>query len=64
MRFAAAAAESDVGKNVSQTDLARRMSVSSQSVSRYISGQQDVSLWRLHAIADALGVRVRDLFKE
>ncbi|MBO5591380.1 MAG: helix-turn-helix transcriptional regulator, partial [Prevotella sp.] len=38
--MAATAAESDVGKNVSQTELARRMSVSTQSVSRYVSGQQ------------------------
>jgi len=52
-----------VGKNVNSVELARRLGISSQSVSQFVSGRTDPSLWRLHTIADALGVRVRDLFE-
>ena len=49
-------------KNVTCVELARRVGITPQSMSRFVNGQKDPSLWRLHTIADALGVRVRDLF--
>ena len=51
-----------MGKNVNCTQLADKVGVSYQAMSKFISGKKDPSLWRLHTIADALGVRVRDLF--
>ena len=45
-------------------ELAKRVGISPQAMSQFVNGQKDPSLWRLHTIADALGVRVRDLFRE
>jgi DNA-binding XRE family transcriptional regulator len=53
---------SDVEKNVSCGELAQKLGITHQAMSKFISGQKAPSLWRLHTIADALGVRVRDLF--
>ena len=64
VRLAVATAACDVGKNVSATALARRIGVSPQAMSKFISGRCDPSLERLHQIADALDVRVRDLFRD
>ena len=47
---------------MSCVELAQRVGISHQAMSQFISGQKDPSLWRLHTIADALEVRVRDLF--
>ncbi|MBQ6379633.1 MAG: helix-turn-helix domain-containing protein [Prevotella sp.] len=44
--------------------MAQRIDVSPQAMCQFVNGQVDPSLWRLHTIADALGVRVRDLFRE
>jgi DNA-binding XRE family transcriptional regulator len=52
-----------VGKNVNCTDLAEKLGVSPQAISQFVNGIVDPSLWRLHTIADALGVKVKDLFK-
>ena len=49
---------------VSAAELGRRLGVSRQAVSTVLNGHTDITLTHLHAIADALGVRVRDLFKE
>ena len=45
-------------------ELAERVGVSAQAMGQFISGQEDPSFYRLHTIADALGVRVRELFVE
>ena len=44
-------------------ELAERVGVSAQAMGQFISGQKDPSLYRLHTIADALGVRVRELLE-
>ena len=59
---AAPAAESDVGKNVSQKELAERLDVSESMVSQWLSRKREPSLERLHEIASALGVLVSELF--
>ena len=61
--IAATAAKSDVEKNVNSVDLAKRLGISPQAMSQFANGTTDPSLYRLHTIADALGVRVRELFK-
>ena len=43
-------------------ELARRIGVSEQLIGRYVNRRADPSLLRLHQIADALHVRVKDLF--
>jgi DNA-binding XRE family transcriptional regulator len=43
-------------------ELAQLVGISHQAMSKFISGQKDPSLWRLHTIADALGVYVSELF--
>ena len=53
-----------MGKNVSGVELAQRVGVTPQAMRKFLNGQKEPSLWRLHTIADALGVRVRYLFKE
>ena len=53
-----------MGKNLSDGDLAQLISVSRQTVNNWINGRQDITVSRLHEVADALGVRVRDLFDE
>ena len=45
-------------------ELAERVGVSAQAMGQFLCGQRDPSLYRLHTIANALGVRVRDLFAE
>ena len=49
---------------LSQTALARRLSVSSQQVQKYEAGQNRISASRLNDIAMALGVAPGDLFPE
>ncbi|MBO5592428.1 MAG: helix-turn-helix transcriptional regulator, partial [Prevotella sp.] len=49
--MAATAAESDVGKNVSQKELAERLDVSESMVSQWLSRKREPSLERLHEIA-------------
>jgi len=46
-----------IAKGVSQTELARRMGVSKQVISRYESDYQTVSIARLQEILDAIGVK-------
>ncbi len=43
-------------------ELALRVGISEQQIGKYVNGRADPSLLRLHQIADALGVRVKDLF--
>ena len=62
VRIAATAAESDVGKNVSQKELAERLDVSESMVSQWLSRKREPSLERLHEIASAFGVLVSELF--
>lgn len=47
---------------MSDEKLAELIGVSRQTVNYWINGQRDVTLSRLHEVADVLGVRVRDLF--
>ena len=49
---------------MSDAELARQMEVSRQAVNNWINGRRDVTVGRLHEVADVLGVRVRDLFDE
>ncbi len=44
--------------------LASQIGVSRQAVNYWINGQRDILVSRLHEVADALNVRVRDLFDE
>ena len=60
--IAAAAAEGDEGKNVSNTELSERLGITPQAVGQFVNGEVDPSLWRLHTIAEVLDVRVKDLF--
>ena len=62
--IAAEPATSDEQKNVSDAQLANLVGVTRQTVNNIINGHSDPHLSRLHAIAEALGVRVRDLFCE
>ena len=43
-------------------ELARRIGVSEQQIGKYVNQREQPSLLRLHQIADALGLRVKDLF--
>ena len=61
---AAEPAQSDDEKNVSDGDLADLINVSRQTVNNWINGRRDITVGRLHEVANALGVRVRDLFDE
>ena len=61
---AAELATCDDEKNVSDVELARRVGVSRQTINAIVNGRSDPSLRRLHEVADALEVRVRDLFCE
>ena len=62
--IAAEPATSDEQKNVSDADLARLIGVSRQTVNNWINGRRDIHVRWLHEVADALEVRVRDLFDE
>ena len=44
--------------------LAKQIGVSRQTINYWINGQRDILVSRLHEVADALNVRVRDLFDE
>ena len=61
---AAEPAQSDDEKKVSDVWLASQIGVSRQTVNYWINGQRDILVSRLHEVADALNVRVRDLFDE
>lgn len=62
--IAVESAPSDEEKNMSDVELARRIGVSRQTINNIVNGRRDTPLSRLHDIADALQVRVRDLFME
>ena len=47
---------------VSKAELARRLGVTRQTVNNMVNGRRDVTVSKLHEIANALGIRVRDLF--
>ena len=49
---------------MSDGELADLIDVSRQTVNNWINGRRDVTVGRLHEVAKALGVRVRDLFDE
>ena len=49
-------------KDVSDAELARRLEVTRQTINNILNGRRDTTVRRLHKIADALEVRVRDLF--
>jgi DNA-binding XRE family transcriptional regulator len=49
---------------VSDAELARRINSSRQTVNNWINGRRDINIRWLHKVADALEVRVRDLFDE
>ena len=44
-------------------ELARRIDVSEQQVGKFVNHRVEPSLLRLHQIADALDLRVKDLFE-
>ena len=50
--------------NVSATELGRRLGVTRQVVNDVASGRKDITVSRLHDYADALGVRMKHLFKD
>ena len=50
-------------KNMSGSELAARLGVTRQTVNNIVNGRRDVTVKKLHAIAKALDVRVKDLFK-
>ena len=50
-------------KNMSGTVLAERLGVTRQTVNNMVNGRRDVTVSRLHDIARALGVNVKELFK-
>ena len=47
---------------VSNAELARRLGVTRQTVNNMVNGRRDVTVSKLHEIANVLGIRVRDLF--
>ena len=49
-------------KNVTNRRLASLIGISEQQVGKYVNRYEDPSLYRLHQIANALGVLVKDLF--
>lgn len=49
-------------KNVTNRRLAILIGISEQQVGKYVNKREDPSLYRLHQIANALGVLVKDLF--
>ena len=49
---------------MSDVELAQRIHTSRQTVNNIVNGRTDPSLSRLHDIANALGVMVRELFVE
>ena len=61
---AAEPATSDEQKNMSDAELARQIGVTRQTVNNIVNGRRDVTVRRLHLIAEILDVRVRELFDE
>ena len=59
---AAEPAPSDEEKNVSDAELGRRVGVSEQQIGKYVNQHAYPSFLRLHQIAAALGLLVKDLF--
>lgn len=51
-------------KNMSDAELARRLGLSRQTVNNIVNGRRSTTVGRLHEIAEALQVRVRELFDE
>jgi DNA-binding XRE family transcriptional regulator len=49
---------------VSDAELGRRLGISRQAVNAIVNGRADPTLSRLHQIAAALSVSVRDLFAD
>ena len=49
---------------MSDAELGRQLGVSRQTVNNVVNGRRDITVGRLHVFANALGVRVRDLFDE
>ena len=63
--IAVESAQSDDEKNVSDAELGRRLGgISRQAVEAIVKGRKDLTVRRLHLIAEALQVRVRELFDE
>lgn len=62
--IAAEPAQSDGEKNMSDAELGRRLGVTRQTVNCIVNGRRDVTVGRLHLIAEILGVRVRELFDD
>ena len=61
---AAEPATSDEQKNMSDAELARQIGVTRQTVNNIVNGRTDPQLSRLYEIAEALGVRIHELFIE
>ena len=61
---AAQPAQSDDEKNVSDVELGRRLGISRQAIEAIANYRKDLTVSRLHEIAQALNVRVRELFEE
>ena len=49
---------------MSDAELGRRLGVSRQTINGIVNGRDDLTVRRLHLIAEALQVRVRELFDE
>ena len=63
-RVAVEPAQSDEQKKMSDAELARRIHVTRQTINNIVNGRSDPALSRLHTIAEALEVNVRELFCE
>lgn len=48
---------------VTNRELARRLGISEQQISKFVNHRTEPSLQRLHQIADVLNLRVKDLFE-
>jgi DNA-binding XRE family transcriptional regulator len=62
--IAAEPAQSDDEKNMSDAELGRQIGVTRQTVNNWINGRRDISLSYLYKVANALEIRIRDLFTE
>ena len=49
---------------MSDAELAQLVGVSRQTVNNWINGRRDISLSYLYKVANALEIRIRDLFSE
>ncbi|MBR4460696.1 MAG: helix-turn-helix transcriptional regulator [Paludibacteraceae bacterium] len=49
---------------MSDAELGRSLGVSRQAIEAVVNGRKDITVRRLHEVANVLGVRVRDLFDE